>query len=419
MTETVSESVLPAPPLHADCAGEFRGLLRLAIVLSHPTQYYSPWFRFLASDGRLSVKVFYLWNFGVTPQVDKGFQQSLTWDLPLLSGYEHMFVPNASREPGTHRFGGLHNPGLRRELSDWQPDAVLLFGHGWRTNAALLMRGAPDGAKLLYRGDSHLLGRGGSGLKSAARRLITSRLFKKVDQFLAVGRANADYFRAHGASESRLTFVPHCVDNDRFREQGTPEAGLARRRELGITDDQMVLLFAGKFEDKKRPGDVVEAFRAMSDQRHVLVMAGAGPLEPALKENAAGAPNIRFLPFQNQTSMPSLFAAANIFVLPSMGRQETWGLAVNEAMNCRCAIIVSDHVGCATDLVIDGENGRIIPAGDVLALEQAFRDATSDRSRLVQWQTRSTEIVERYSYSAARDGLIRALQASRVTAGQR
>jgi len=416
MTQAVPEIVSPDPAVPASAATA--PPVRLAIVLSHPTQYYSPWFRFLAADPRLLPKVFYLWNFGVTQKVDKGFGQSVQWDLPLLEGYDHTFVRNSSRDAGTHRFSGLSNPTLRRELREWNPDAVLLFGHGWRTHAELLLRGAPGGARLLYRGDSHLLGGRRRGLKASARQLITSQFFRKVDQFLAVGQANLDYFRAHGVADSRITFVPHCVDNDRFRSQGTPEAGQERRRELGIADDQNVILFAGKFEDKKRPLDLVTSFRSMSSERDVLLMAGAGVHESRLKELAASAPNIRFLPFQNQTSMPSLFAAADVFVLPSFGRHETWGLAVNEAMNCRCAVIVSDHVGCARDLVVDGENGRIIPAGDAAALERAIRDATSDRQRLKRWQDRSVEIVDRYSYSAARDGLIRALASCGQAAGK-
>jgi glycosyltransferase involved in cell wall biosynthesis len=415
-----SASVLPSPSAILGQRIDFRARpIRLAIVVSHPTQYYSPWFRFLAADPRLELKVHYLWNFGVTQQVDKGFQQSVQWDLPLLEGYEHTFVRNVCGDPGTHRFSGLHNPTLRHELAAWGPDAVLIFGHGWRTHAGLLLRGAPGGAKLLYRGDSHLLGGERRGLKAAARRLVTSRFFSKVDQFLAVGQANANYFRAHGVTDARITFVPHCVDNDRFRSQGTLEAGQRRRRELGIDDEQVVVLFAGKFEDKKRPADLITAFRGMDGERNVLLMAGAGPLESQLKELAATSPNIKFLPFQNQTSMPSLFAAADIFVLASVGRHETWGLAVNEAMSCRCALIVSDHVGCAADLVVDGENGRIIPAGNVSALEDALLHSTSDQQLLRRWQDRSMEIVNRYSYSAARDGLMRALEASFRAAGPR
>ena len=77
---------------------------KLAIITSHPIQYYAPWFRYLAEEKDFSIKVFYLWNFGITEQVDVGFQQSLQWDIPLLEGYDYEFVPNISSNPGTHQF---------------------------------------------------------------------------------------------------------------------------------------------------------------------------------------------------------------------------------------------------------------------------------------------------------------------------
>jgi glycosyltransferase involved in cell wall biosynthesis len=390
---------------------------RLAIVVSHPTQYYSPWFRHLAAESGMSVRVYYLWNFGVTEQVDKGFGTALLWDLPLLNGYEHEFVLNVSRDPGTHHFRGLDNPGLRKALERQSPDAVLLFGHGWKTHARLLWRGAPKGAALLYRGDSHLLGPQPRGMKAQVKSLATRRLLANVDQFLAVGSANADYFRAYGAGDERITFVPHCVDNARFAAQGNREAGRMRRRELGLSDSDVVILFAGKLEEKKRPLDLLQAFQMLTLPAR-LVFAGAGPLEEELRQRAAGVAGVQFLPFQNQTAMPSLFAAADVFVLPSFGRQETWGLAVNEAMNCGCAIIVTDHVGCARDLVHEGQNGRVVAAGDAAALAGALQDAVADPQRLKRWQAKSREIIQGYSYETATEGVRTAMAkvVRRVTA---
>src|SRR5262249_25675686 len=99
---------------------------RLAIVLSHPTQYYSPWFRWMAAHTPLDFRVFYLWEFGVTTQLDREFGASFKWDVDLLSGYDHEFVPNVARDPGTHHFGGLNTPALGDRLRAWHPDAVLL-----------------------------------------------------------------------------------------------------------------------------------------------------------------------------------------------------------------------------------------------------------------------------------------------------
>ena len=94
---------------------------RLAIVLSHPTQYYSPWLRWVRVHTLLEFRVFYLWQFGVTPQRDPGFQATFQWDVDLLSGYEHEFLRNVARDPGTHHFGGLMNPTLPSRLTAYAP----------------------------------------------------------------------------------------------------------------------------------------------------------------------------------------------------------------------------------------------------------------------------------------------------------
>ena len=92
---------------------------RVAIITTHPIQYYAPWFRWIAANSSLEIKVFYLWDFGTTTQRDPGFAQEITWDVPLLDGYDYEFVPNVSPDPGTHHFFGLQNPELLRRLKNF------------------------------------------------------------------------------------------------------------------------------------------------------------------------------------------------------------------------------------------------------------------------------------------------------------
>jgi len=103
-------------------------------VLSHPTQYYSPWFRSLTQETALIIRVFYLWNFGVTAQHDAQFARTFQWDVDLLSGYAHEFVPNVAADPGAHHFGGLRNPTLTERLTAWRPDVLLLFGYKYASH---------------------------------------------------------------------------------------------------------------------------------------------------------------------------------------------------------------------------------------------------------------------------------------------
>ena len=73
-----------------------------------------------------------------------------------------------------------------------------------------------------------------------------------------------------------------------------------------------------------------------------------------------------FTGFVNQSELPALYAASDVFVLPS--ENEPWGLAVNEAMCASLPVVVSREVGCAPDLVRDGVNGYTPAAGDIAGL---------------------------------------------------
>ena len=402
---------------------------RLAIVLSHPVQYYSPWFRHLAARPELELKVFYLWDFGVKETTDRTFQTSFVWDIPLLEGYAHEFVFNRSPDPGTHHFKGLDNPGASEAVAAWKPDAVLLFGYAYKTHFRLILSRRLARVPFYFRGDSHELCPT-NGCRPQVSRVLRGLLFRRFAKFLAVGEANAGYFRVSRVAEAKIHRVPHCVDNGRF-QAATEQAKIDATewtRELGIPSDSTVVLFAGKFEDKKRPLDLLEAFLSREQGAEskgrktlpinhqpstlnlfspVLLFVGSGPLETALRE-AAGKElgrTVFFAPFQNQSAMPKVYAAGDLLVLPSHGRGETWGLAVNEAMNLGRPAIVSSHVGCGPDLILPGETGWIFPAGDVDALRQALVEALSDPARLKRMGARARSHIANYSYDRATKAL--------------
>lgn len=391
-------------------------MTRLAILATHPIQYHVPWYQYLVRESGLSVKVFYLWDFGVTEQVDKmGFQRAFKWDVPMLGGYDFEFVENRSASPGTSHFWGLRNPGLLKRVAHFKPDAVLLHGYNFASLMNFVWRWDRSAAPLLFRGDSHRLFPG-SGFKEWLRRKAISAVFGRFSAFLYVGRANYDYFRLHGVEPGELFFAPHAVDNVRF----IAAAGAARRAaqawkaELGIPPQDKVVLFAGKFEPKKRPLDLVRAFLKLGSKDASLLLVGSGPLEQEMRALAEGNGSVRFAPFQNQTLMPRTYAAGDVFVLPSYGSGETWGLAVNEAMCLSLPVIASSHVGCVKDLVHSNRNGLVFPAGNVEALAGCLSEALVDAARLRAWGEASREIIAGYSYKQVTEGLLLALRHSRI-----
>ena len=382
---------------------------KLAVITSHPIQYHAPWFRHLARERQIDLKVFYLWDFGVTEQIDDGFKQAVRWDVPLLTGYQHEFVENTSSRPGTTHFRGLRNPSLTGRVAEWNPDVVLMMGYNYESLYRFLLAWDRHRTPLIFRGDSHRLVPQ-SGLKAVARQTFISTVFKRFQAFLYVGAANRDYLLYHHVDQERLFFAPHAVDNERFdRSQVQTHQAASWRQELGIDNSHAVILFAGKFESKKRPLDLLQAFREVDPPQATLLFVGGGELETELREAAGHHPRVRFAPFQNQSLMPRTYAAADLFVLPSYGGGETWGLAVNEAMCSGCAIVVSDHVGCAVDLVRPFRNGLKYAAGDVAELAACLREALANRERLRHWGGASREIVADYCYAQTTRGLIEAI----------
>jgi len=338
---------------------------RLAFVVSHPIQYYAPLHRLLAARQEVAVKVFFTWHGGGAVVHDPGFGKGVAWDIPLTDGYEHEVIPNVARDPGSHHFWGLHNPDLVARLLAWHPDAVHVTGYAYASHLQALRSLARRRIPVLFRGDSHMLdGRG--GWRWWLTRAVLRRVYTWPSAFLCVGRANRAYYQACGVPDERLFPCPHSIAVDRFAEPHAELEAEARtwRRALGLADSTRVLLFVGKFEFKKCPMELMDMCAIWPTGDWRLLLVGDGELGAAMRRRAAADPaRFQVLPFQNQSRMPLVYRLGDVFILPSR-YQETWGLAVNEALACGRPVLVSDRVGCAADVVVPGLNGEIFRAED-------------------------------------------------------
>jgi len=333
---------------------------KLAIITTHPIQYYAPWFAMLSERNKLILKVFYTFSQWKNNFVDKGFLKEVKWDIPLLENYDYEFVENTSKKPDLFSFFGIENKNLNSKISEYNPDAILFIGWNYASHLGA-MRYFHGKKKIWFRGDSTLLDEN-FGIKKFLRRLFLKRVYNYVDTAFYVGQNNKSYFLAHNLKEKNLVFAPHAIDNERFSTNEKEFETLAQkwREELNIPENSKTILFAGKFENKKNPLFIIQAAKDLPV--FTFILTGDGELKKKLLSESL--PNLVFLPFQNQTQMPILYRLANIFVLPSKGPGETWGLAINEAMACKRAVLVSNKCGCAIDLVKNNENGFIFNFDD-------------------------------------------------------
>src|SRR5260370_41751959 len=109
-----------------------------------------------------------------------------------------------------------------------------------------------------------------------------------------------------------------------------------------------------------------------------LLYIGEGHLRNQLEARATalGLDSVKFLGFKNQSELPAFYDMCDLFVMPTV--YEPWGLVVNEVMNARRAVVISDEVGCAPDLVENGINGLVFRARDVADLSRALAEILAD-----------------------------------------
>ena len=383
---------------------------RLAIIATHPVQYNSPLYRALTASTRIEPRVFYTWSQTASgQQYDPGFGIDVKWDIPLLEGYEHEFVANIARRPGSDHFFGIRTPTLISKVLAWQPNAVLIYGWNYEAHlrAMLALKGR---VPIFLRGDSTVLDPI-SPVRAFARWMLLSWVYRHIDVALAVGENNREYFEWCGVARSSICFAPHSVDNDRFSDADREHEMRAQawRRELGIPDDAVTLVFAGKLVPKKDPLLLLDAFLQANAHAH-LVIVGNGVLEEVARARAQGHLNVHFLPFQNQSVMPTVYRLGDIFILPSRGPGETWGLALNEAMASSRAVIAGNRVGAARDLIAHADHGWLFESGNLESLRDVLERALAlERSVLKVMGKAARRRIDGWSTQAAADGISEAI----------
>lgn len=382
---------------------------KLAIITTHPIQYNAPFFKLLADRGVIEVKVFYTWGDGVLKnKYDPGFGKVINWDIPLLEGYQYEFVKNISKNPGSHNFKGIDNPGLLLKIKGWNPDALMVYGWNFKSHLKAL-RYFKGKIPIIFRGDSTLLQKR-NGIKSLLRKIFLKWVYSHVSYAMYVGTLNKSYYQKFGLKEKNLFFGPHAIDNKRFGLN--IEERRKWRKKLGISENDILLLYAGKIDENKNVAFLARKFTSMKLEGVKLLIAGNGPSEIQLKDEFNGVSNIIFIDFQNQSNMPALYSMADIFILPSLS--ETWGLAINEAMAAGKAVLVSKNCGAAVDLVTNGINGYTFDPAIDTGLKEKILLMTSDKEKLDEMGNASLNIIKNWSYEVNCDALERIVNSTKV-----
>lgn len=391
--------------------------MKLLYVVQYPIHYQIPLIRMISERPDIELKVVYLSDRTLGNFQDPGFGRRVSWDVDLLAGYESQFLPKLL---ASNRFTFVQPIvyGLGRIIKSEKPDVLWVHGYAhWALIWAAVVA-KKQGIRTLLRGESTLTSSYRTPLKNRLKRLLLPKVFSLYDGFLCIGSLNRAYYQHYGVSDKKLFSMPYAVNNEFFQKAATKAATQREqlRGQLELANDRPIILYASKLTARKRPADLLDAYVSLSagaghEPCPYLLFVGDGPERGRLEEQVArlGWSSVRFLGFQDQSSLPAYYDLCDLLVLPSA--YEPWGMVVNEAMNFAKPIVVSHQVGSGHDLVADGQNGYIFPAGNVQALADCLRKSLFSAEKITEMGQASFAKINQWSFKQDVDGLVEAVQA--------
>ena len=394
--------------------------VNLVAVETHPIQYKAPFFRLLHQDPRVDLTVLYAMVPDSTKQGD-GFGVNFKWDLPLLNGYNYEVLENQAKIPSVNFFRGCDTPEIYKRLKELRPDAVLVNGWVVKTCLQALFACLRLEIPCIVRGEANDL-RPRAWWKTIFHKL----LLKQYSAFISIGKSNRDFYVNRGVAPEKVFNGFYCVESDRFAKQceDAKQEWRGLRNKWGIPSDSVCFIFSGKFEEKKRPMDILYALHKVSESskrkpqrdksknvcKQHLLMVGDGKLRTQCEAFAKeyNLP-VTFTGFLNQSEIPQAYAVSDCMVLAS-DFGETWGLVVNEAFACGLPAIVSDRVGCHPDLIIPNKTGAVFPFGNFDRLAHLMREFSQDKDALIQMGQNACEHIQDYSIDNLVKGTLDAIR---------
>jgi hypothetical protein len=232
----------------------------IIFINSHPIQYFAPLYKYMNSHG-VKTKAWYCSDESIKGGLDVQFGVDVKWDIPLLEGYEYKFFKNQSWKPSHFNgFFGLINIGMVRELFRIPKSVIIVHGYHYLTHMLVLMFARLLGHTVCLRFELPLNHeQKKSSWKTAIRKTFFKYIvFSQVNYFLYIGTQNRLFYKSYGIADNRLIFCPYSVDNARFQQDNkllqSSIAGI--KTEMGIPAGDKIILYSGKYIEKKRPMDL-------------------------------------------------------------------------------------------------------------------------------------------------------------------
>lgn len=359
--------------------------MKLVIVTNIPVPYRLPIYEHLNNKYKNNFLVIYC----------SQRESNRKWNLDDFK-FNHLFLKEnvKAKKDG---FNFVHNnPDVFIELKKYNPDAIITTGfnptHLYSWIYAKLFR-----KKHICMTDGWIYSEKNL---SMVHKIIRKIIFKSSSAFIGASKNSLDLYRSYNIVEEKLFQSHLCVDNKKFKNQ------------FRFNDREYDLMFSGQFIDRKLPlffADVAYKVSKSIKNLKILIL-GDGPLKKEFftKLDSLGL-HYHYAGFVTQTELPQLYANAKLFLFPT--KVDAWGVVVNEAMASGTPVVTTPFAGVINDLLIDKENGLILPINTTLWSEEIKKTLTSEKV----WNNlskNSIKAVQVFNFDAATKGIIDASEYS-------
>jgi glycosyltransferase involved in cell wall biosynthesis len=297
-------------------------------------------------------------------------------------------------------------------LADNQVSAVIQIGYDDAGRLRVIRWSKRNGIPIFIFGDSNIRGDRASGVKAKIKGYLLPRILKGCTGAMPCGRLGKAYFEKYGLTAEQIFLVPNEPDYRLIQTLSADRVAETRDR-FGLGADRRRIVFSGRLVPIKRVDLLVDAFARIAGTRPQwdLVIIGDGPLGEQLRQQIGNGLKDRVIWtgfIDDQETVGAIYRACDVLVLPS--DYEPWALVINEAAAANLAIICSDVVGAAPELVHDGVNGWTFPPGDLATLTTRLLEVT-DPAQIDRMKSASAGVLQAWREKADPvEGVRRALR---------
>lgn len=200
-----------------------------------------------------------------------------------------------------------------------------------------------------------------------------------TDTLITINKEDYELAQKHMHAK-RVEYVPGVgIDTKRFKETTVDRA--AKRREIGVPEDAILLMSVGELNENKNHSVVIKALARLNDKNVHYAIAGTGPLKESLESLAASlgvGEQLHLLGYRRDVA--ELYKAADVYLHPS--KREGLPVAVMEAMACGVPIIAANNRG-TRDLLKNSKNILISSFEDVAGIADAIASLISNETMRV------------------------------------